>query len=255
MSAAPRHAVGQFPPEPAKLDGVTDDLPASTAGDPGRVRAIVFDLDLCLAPPDEAGKEAFAPALDAVRRANRGVLRPDALETALEDCWRFAFDDVAARHGFSEAMREAGANAFRAIRVTGPLRGYGDLDRLEAFDVPLVLVTSGFRALQESKVDALGIRRCFVDVLVDAIDEPDRRGKYRIFHEVLGRNGWRPGEVLVVGDNADSEIAAGNRLGMPTVQILRPGVVRDARACWHRNDLDGVRALVVEIHAGSAHRR
>lgn len=27
-----------------------------------------------------------------------------------------------------------------------------------------------------------------------------------------------------MGDNSESEIAAGNRLGMQTVQILRPGV-------------------------------
>jgi putative hydrolase of the HAD superfamily len=28
----------------------------------------------------------------------------------------------------------------------------------------------------------------------------------------------------VVGDNPDSEIAAGNQLGITTIQILRPGV-------------------------------
>jgi len=32
-------------------------------------------------------------------------------------------------------------------------------------------VTSGFRWLQESKVDALGIRRFFCEIQIDAIDE------------------------------------------------------------------------------------
>jgi len=32
-----------------------------------------------------------------------------------------------------------------------------------------------------------------------------------------------PREVLVVGDNPDSEIAAGNKMGMATIQTLRPG--------------------------------
>lgn len=37
-------------------------------------------------------------------------------------------------------------------------------------------------------------------------------------------------EVLVVGDNPDSEIEAGNRLGLRTVQVLRPGVPRGNNA-------------------------
>lgn len=41
--------------------------------------------------------------------------------------------------------------------------------------------------------------------------------------------------MLVVGDSPDSEIEAGNRLGLRTVQILRPGVPRgdNATHCIH----------------------
>jgi putative hydrolase of the HAD superfamily len=85
------------------------------------------------------------------------------------------------------------------------------------------LVTSGFRRLQESKVRALGIAHLFAEIHIDAIDEPDRKGKLRIFETILDRNGLRPEEALVVGDNADSEIEAGNRLWIKTVQVLRPG--------------------------------
>lgn len=35
----------------------------------------------------------------------------------------------------------------------------------------------------------------------------------------------------------DSEIAAGNRLGMQTIQILRPGVTRSNAAAAHVNNL------------------
>jgi putative hydrolase of the HAD superfamily len=35
--------------------------------------------------------------------------------------------------------------------------------------------------------------------------------------------GLSPEEVVIVGDNPDSEIEVGNRLGIRTVQILRPG--------------------------------
>jgi beta-phosphoglucomutase-like phosphatase (HAD superfamily) len=110
------------------------------------------------------------------------------------------------------------------------MRGYPDLVILAGLPVQLFLVTSGFRRLQESKVRSLGIEHLFAEIHIDAIDEPDRKGKRRIFESILDRNGLRADEVLVVGDNADSEIEAGNRLGITTVQVLRPGVPRSSKA-------------------------
>ena len=126
--------------------------------------AIIFDLDKCLAPPEEIGRTFFEPALEAIRRANAGVLSDEALEVAFADFWHLAYDDVATRHHFSPAMVQAGWDAFRSFRMPGPLYGYGDLPVLGEFHVPLILVTTGFRAFQESKVDALGIRVHFAEV-------------------------------------------------------------------------------------------
>jgi putative hydrolase of the HAD superfamily len=106
------------------------------------------------------------------------------------------------------------------------------------------LVTSGFRRLQESKIAALGITRLFNGIYVDAIDESSRKGKQGVFAEILQENHLRAEETLVVGDNPDSEIAAGNALGMQTVQILRPGVARDGSAMHHVDGLDGVLSLL-----------
>lgn len=208
------------------------------------IRAIIFDLDKCLAPPEEIGHAFFEPPIDAIRRANSGTLSAEALESAIRDFWHLSYDDIATRHGFSPAMFEAGWQAYRSLRMPGPLCGYGDLDVLVEFRVPLFLVTTGFRDFQESKVDALGIRERFVEVVVDAIDEDGRLGKQRIFGELLARHSWEPETVLVVGDNPESEIAAGNRLGMPTVQMLRPGVPRDASARWRVGDLAELREMI-----------
>lgn len=225
---------------------MTTDSPAE---EPDVIRAAIFDLDKCLAPPEEIGRAFFDPPIDAIRRANNGTLSDEALESAIRDFWHLAYDDIAARHGFSPAMFRAGWEAYRSLRMPGPMRGYGDLEVLAEFGVPLFLVTTGFRAFQESKVDALGIRERFVEVIVDDIDGHVRLGKYRIFGELLDRNDWQSESVLVVGDNPESEIAAGNRLGMPTVQMLRPGVSRDPSARWHRENLPAVRDLVAELVA------
>ena len=53
-----------------------------------------------------------------------------------------------------------------------------------------------------------------------------------------------PDQVLVVGDNPDSEIEAGNQLGIRTVQILRPGVTRSSKANCHIHGLEELGGLL-----------
>lgn len=122
-----------------------------------------------------------------------------------------------------------------------------DLDNcLSAADEPgKGLVEPVFDAIrQESKIKALGFERLFTAIYVDAIDEADRKGKQRTFEEILHVYQLRPEAVLVVGDNPDSEIEAGNRLGIPTVQVLRPGVPRGHNATHHIHGLAELKGLL-----------
>jgi putative hydrolase of the HAD superfamily len=112
------------------------------------------------------------------------------------------------------------------------------------------LVTSGFRRLQESKIRALQLLPQFTAVYIDAIDEHDRLGKLGHFEGILLKQRLTAAEVLVIGDNADSEIAAGARLGMPTVQTLRPGVPFTANATFHVHSLPELKELISRLNAG-----
>jgi FMN phosphatase YigB (HAD superfamily) len=207
-------------------------------------RAIIFDLDSCLAAANEVGDQLFAPAFAAIRAANDGSVPEEMLRAAFAESWRVAFDAVADKYGFTEAMRAAGWQAFRQAEVTTPMSGYGDLAVLKELPVQRFLVTSGFRRLQESKVRALGFAEWFAATHIDAIDEPERKGKHGLFQDLLTTHCLRPDEVLVVGDNPDSEIEAGNRLAMETIQILRPGVPRSDKARAHINNLTELKELL-----------
>lgn len=216
------------------------------------IKAVFLDLDNCLAAADEAGRDLFRPAFEAMARANRARLAPEVLDKAFADCWRDSLDTVAARYGFAPDITAAGWEIFRRLRVDRRLRGYGDLEALRTLPVPRFLVTSGFRALQESKIAALGIEDLFREICIDAIDEPPRRGKTAIFRDLLQHYALAPQEALVVGDNPASEIEAGNRLGMPTVQILRPGIARGANAAAYIETLAELHALLEGPYAASA---
>jgi len=209
------------------------------------MRTIIFDLDNCLAPSDEPGRDLFAPAFDAIRAANHGRLTEEELEAAFEECWGRAFDAVAREHDFSDEMRDAGWREFARIEVRVPMRGYGDLDVLPQLGDRRFLVTSGFRRLQESKVRALGIADLFDDVVIDAIDEPGRRGKERVFADLMAEHRLDPAEVVAVGDDPGSELASARKLGVRGVQVLRKGIA-PAPDVTHVRDLAELRELLLK---------
>jgi FMN phosphatase YigB (HAD superfamily) len=208
------------------------------------IRALIFDLDNCLAAANEVGESLFEPAFSAIRDVNRGTVSEDKLREAFSECWRHPFDFVARKYGFSDEMTSAGWDVFSQITVETPMKGYPDLEVLRQLSPELYLVTSGFRRLQESKIKALRFGHLFKGIFVDAIDEAGRKGKEGIFQSILDAGRLTPEEVIVVGDNPDSEIEVGNRLGIRTVQILRPGVIRGENAAHYIATLAELKALL-----------
>ncbi len=212
----------------------------------GVVTTIVFDLDSCLSAADEPGVHLFQPAFDAITKANHGSHTPDMLRQAFIEMWRVPFDAVAQKYCFTPAMRDAGWQVLLPLEVTTPMSGYGDISVLKELPVKRFLVTSGFRRLQESKIRALGITPLFTAIFVNAIDEPERHGKQGIIEAILRDHRLQPAEVLIVGDNPDSELAVGRRLGIRTVQTLRPGVPFSDAETHHIHSLHELKGLIAQ---------
>lgn len=201
-----------------------------------KFKAIIFGLDDTLADVTRLGDSFFDPAFDAMRRANGGRLADARLLAAFSACWHTSFDAVVQAYGFSSDMARAGLAAFgRLCVVEGATSygGYSDLELVKHLPVMSYLVTSGFRSLQQSKIAALGIEGWFDRVVIDAIDGAKRRGKLAIFEDIRRAGNWNAREVLVVGSDPNQEIAVGNKLGMVTVQILRPKVECSGAAIHH----------------------
>lgn len=197
------------------------------------MKVAIFDLDNCLCPATAAGTRLFAPAFAAIRQANRGAVEAETLERALFECWYTAFDLVARLYCFSDEMVSAGREAFAQLEITEPIEGYADLHLVQHLPLRRFLVTSGFRRLQQSKIQRLGLERCFEGIFIDAIDEPSHPGKQTLFERILEGARCSPRDVLVIGDNPLSELVAGRNLGMVTVQTLRPGIKKSPLADHH----------------------
>jgi putative hydrolase of the HAD superfamily len=208
------------------------------------IKAIIFDLDNCLAAANQVGDQIFSPAFNAIRSANHGAISDESLNQAFADCWWHPLDWVANKYGFSKEMLTAGWKVFTTTEVTQPMHGYGDLVTISELSVQRFLVTSGFRRLQQSKIRALALEPWFTAIFIDAIDEPDRKGKQGYFELILDTYHFSPQEVLVVGDDQDSEIEVGNRLGIKTVQTLRTGIPRAKNATFYIYSLTELKELL-----------
>lgn len=216
------------------------------------IRALICDLDNTLFSADSIPAVLLDPIVDAVRKANSGpdAIPDEQLADAIAAFRRVSFDRVVDSYRLPPAVRDAWVQAMVKLRVTGHLIPFPDVRALAALRLRRFLVTTGYRGLQESKVRALGIGDLFEAVHVDALDDPATRpGKRGLFRSILAEHRFAPSEVVVLGDSAESEIAAGNRLGIPTVQVLRSGVERCEEAQFRIVDLTELRAVIAELDA------
>ena len=93
----------------------------------------------------------------------------------------------------------------------------------------------------------MGIGHLFSQIYVDALDEPNRLGKKGLFEKIMNDENLAADQILVVGDNSDSEIAAGNSLGITTVQTLRPDVPKSDTATFIVSNLAELRDLYFQL--------
>ena len=87
----------------------------------------------------------------------------------------------------------------------------------------LGLLTDGFLPAQQLKVKALGIKKHFASIVyTEQLGreswKPSPAGFEKILHDLDGR----PENAVYVADNEDKDFIAPNKLGLATVQLLRP---------------------------------
>ena len=202
----------------------------------------ILDLDNTLFDTRSIPANLIDRLHSRLRLANEELraVPPLILEQAIADTWYAPFSIVYDRYSLPEIFRSIWNEWQETVSFDQPLPLYPDvicsLQKLRFQGHLLCLLTSGYRRLQRAKIDALGIAQLFDEIHIDAVDESGQ-GKAAIISELLHSRKWNREDVLIVGDSAANEIDAGIRLGISTVQILRPGVVATDLAERHIHSL------------------
>lgn len=177
------------------------------------VHALILDLDNTIYPVQSIGAALFAPLFDLIEDSGEMKDRMAAVKDAIQ---RKPFQVVAAEFGFSATLKDEGISLLQNLRYNGPIKPFPDFILVRDLPQAKFLVTTGFTHLQESKIDGMQIRSLFREIhIVDPMR--DTRTKKDVFSDILTRYTFQPSEVLVIGDDPDSEIKAARALDIPTI--------------------------------------
>lgn len=176
-------------------------------------KALILDLDNTLFPTSAIGEELFAPLFELLE--NDGSIAAD-LETIKQEMMRRPFQKLAPKYGFSRELTERGIAILNELQYRKPIALFEDYEVLKSYPVQKFLVTMGFKKMQESKVKHLEIKPDFAEIhIVDP--QQTSQTKKDLFRDIISRYGFKPDEVLVIGDDPDSEIADARDLGLDAV--------------------------------------
>mgnify|MGYP003439710990 CR=1 FL=1 len=199
------------------------------------IEAIVYDLDNTIYPAKKFCEPVFLQVIDAIFSADNNSYLELELEKIKADMFTTTFVDVAKKYSLSDETILAVRQVLDSAVFEEQLVAYEDCAIIENIPLKSFLVTSGNTSFQNKKIENLRIAHWFEKIYIDDENAQPRIGKEGVFKQILSDLGCDAEQVIVVGDNISSEIAAGNKLGMHTIQILRAGIQKGAEAKQHIN--------------------
>lgn len=194
------------------------------------LKAVIFDLDDTLYEERQFSRSGFAVVAEHLEQRGIG---PRERTAELLDHFHHAegrqqvFQKLATRLGFPEGWVPEIVKLFRSHRpvIEMAADAHELLTRLRAtYRLRLGCVTDGWLAVQQRKIEALG-----VEPLLDALVIADEWGRDfwkphpKPFHTCCARLGVEPSEALFVGDNPERDMVGAHRAGLTSIRIRRPG--------------------------------
>jgi len=177
------------------------------------IKAIIFDLDNTIYPVSSIGEELFYSLFNLIEK--EGQYQGNLNEIKLE-IMRRPFQLVASDYKFSKDLTEKCLNLLTNLTYNFDIKPFVDYEIAREIKTKKFLVTSGFKKMQTSKIENLGISNDF-DKIYIVDPQTTNLVKKDFFIRILEEEKLQTQEVVVIGDDLNSEIKAGNELGLKTI--------------------------------------
>ncbi|AHW61135.1 putative hydrolase of the HAD superfamily [Draconibacterium orientale] len=174
---------------------------------------LIFDLDNTIYPVSSIAEKLFEKLFAVIEKSGEYDGDFEAVKLEIQ---RTPFQKVAGAFSFSEQLLKDCMEVHINLTYKDPMQYFPDYELVQKLPQTKFLVTSGFSKLQHSKIDNLGIRNDFEEIVILDLQETNDTKK-DIFRRLLDKYQLPKEQVLIVGDDINSEIQAGKELGIDTV--------------------------------------
>jgi putative hydrolase of the HAD superfamily len=196
-------------------------------------RVLIVDLDNTIYPVSSIADHLFGKLFKLIDE-NLGEDDRQVANNAKLELTRRPYQHVADDFNFSDELKAKGIEVLGSCEMEIPMYPYEQYNDLQDIKLDKFLVTTGFTKLQMSKVKMLNIENHFKSIYV--VDpEQSTQTKGDVFKMIMQENGYAINEVLVIGDDPQSEIKFAKELGIDTFlfdpedKYINEGVTYHAR--------------------------
>ena len=203
-------------------------------------RALILDLDNTIYPVKSISDKLFEPLFNLI---DDSLEDKQAATKAKEELTRRPYQQVAEEFGFGEEVTQQGLDLLRDATYDELMEPYAEYETLRKIKADKFLVTTGFTKLQLSKVNQLDINADFKKVYVVDPEQSDLT-KGDIFRKIMTENGYAAEEVLIIGDDPQSEIKFAKEVGIDTFLFDPEDRYTDSHATYRAKDYRDVAGIV-----------
>ncbi|MDQ0969327.1 putative hydrolase of the HAD superfamily [Flavobacterium sp. W4I14] len=163
----------------------------------------------------------------------------EAYQTSKKEMLRTPFQKVAEKYGFKQLAIDRAVDYLKNREVTRPLNPSDDYHYIKSLKGRKFIVTAGFPKQQTSKVKMLGIADDFEAVHVVDVSTTNKKEAFKLLIEKYGLN---KDDILIIGDDAESEIKFGLELGITTFLLDPENLHPNAESTFRGTDLSKLHA-------------
>lgn len=192
-----------------------------------------IDLDntIYFTKPNE--KQLMSGLYQFLDEQDLGISAAD-YQAAKNEMLRTPFQKVAEKYGFRQEAMENIIDFLNSREVTQPLKPSDDYHFIKALKGRKFIVTAGFYKQQTSKVKMLGITDDFEEVCVVDVTVSNKKDA---FLKLINQHQFNKDEILIIGDDAESEIKFGLALGIETFLLDPENLYPNAESTYRGKDL------------------
>lgn len=176
-------------------------------------KALFIDLDNTIYPAASIGNDLFKDLFSLIAEDEDHLAD---LENIKKSILRKPFHHVAKEFNMSESLYEKSINHLVELEYEGKIPFFEDYVHLKKLPQTKFLITAGFTKLQTSKIKQLNLQEDFEAFYIMDFTKTDET-KIHAFQKIIKEYNFKASEILIIGDDPDSEIKAGKELGIDCV--------------------------------------